>query len=168
MNDALVYNWNSVVAPTDTVWALGDVAIGRSGLAHVSRLNGRKLLVAGNHDSCHRMHKRWRRSTQEYMEAGFSVIYNDGWAHGITLPGGLEVNLSHFPYRGGGDHTETERYSEWRLEDEGTTLINGHIHDAWGAKRTGRGTPMVNVGVDQWNYAPVAQETLIELLRDLP
>lgn len=50
MDEALVQNWNSVVRPKDTVYHLGDVVINRSALGIVSRLNGTKVLIQGNHD----------------------------------------------------------------------------------------------------------------------
>jgi calcineurin-like phosphoesterase family protein len=50
MDEALVQNWNSVVRPKDTVYHLGDVVINRSALGIVSRLNGCKILIQGNHD----------------------------------------------------------------------------------------------------------------------
>jgi calcineurin-like phosphoesterase family protein len=50
MDEALIQNWNSVVAPKDTVVVLGDVVINRSALPLLARLNGSKELVKGNHD----------------------------------------------------------------------------------------------------------------------
>ncbi len=50
MDEALVTNWNSVVGPKDKVYHLGDVAIAKRGLDVLSRLNGDKVLIKGNHD----------------------------------------------------------------------------------------------------------------------
>ena len=50
MDEALIERWNSVVQPGDKVYHLGDVAIPRSGLQALSRLNGKKILIRGNHD----------------------------------------------------------------------------------------------------------------------
>ncbi len=52
MNQALIERWNDSIHPDDTVWVLGDVALGRidETLALVGELSGRKLLLAGNHD----------------------------------------------------------------------------------------------------------------------
>lgn len=50
MHEDLVANWNKVVSPNDKVYHLGDVAIARRGLAQLERLNGRKVLIRGNHD----------------------------------------------------------------------------------------------------------------------
>lgn len=49
--DALMLEaWNGQIKPKDTVYVLGDVAIKRRALALLSRLNGRKILIRGNHD----------------------------------------------------------------------------------------------------------------------
>lgn len=50
MDEHQVKLWNDVVRPHDRVYHLGDVAIKRAGLQTLSRLNGRKVLVKGNHD----------------------------------------------------------------------------------------------------------------------
>lgn len=46
----LIDNWNKVVSPKDKVYHLGDVAIPRRGLKCLYALNGRKILIKGNHD----------------------------------------------------------------------------------------------------------------------
>lgn len=51
MDEDLIQNWNSVVSPKDKVYHLGDVAIPRRGLKCLERLNGRKILIRGNHDT---------------------------------------------------------------------------------------------------------------------
>lgn len=50
MREELIANWNGVVRPADTVYVLGDVAIRRQELVHLSRMHGRKILIRGNHD----------------------------------------------------------------------------------------------------------------------
>jgi len=51
MDEHLIAQWNSVVQPGDKVYHLGDVVINRKALALVMpRLNGRKVLIKGNHD----------------------------------------------------------------------------------------------------------------------
>ena len=51
MNEALVENWNSVVKQGDKVYHLGDVTMNSKSLDVMSRLNGRKVLIKGNHDT---------------------------------------------------------------------------------------------------------------------
>lgn len=50
MDEALVENWNRVVKPVDKIYHLGDVVINRKALKTLSRLNGEKVLIKGNHD----------------------------------------------------------------------------------------------------------------------
>ena len=46
----MVAAWNDRVRPTDKVYHLGDVVINRRALTTLSRLNGDKVLIRGNHD----------------------------------------------------------------------------------------------------------------------
>jgi calcineurin-like phosphoesterase family protein len=50
-DEILVAKWNSVVGKRDLVYVLGDVAFSRQAFfKYVPQLNGRKVLVRGNHD----------------------------------------------------------------------------------------------------------------------
>lgn len=53
MNEKIVYNHNQKVAPGDIWYCLGDVYFGDANKADslISRLNGRKRLILGNHDN---------------------------------------------------------------------------------------------------------------------
>jgi len=50
MDEAMVKAWNDRVRPTDKVYHLGDVVMNRKSLSIMSRLNGDKVLIRGNHD----------------------------------------------------------------------------------------------------------------------
>lgn len=50
MNEALVENWNKVVGPTDRLYLTGDAVMNKRWLSIFARLNGRKVLIKGNHD----------------------------------------------------------------------------------------------------------------------
>ena len=50
MDEAMVKAWNERVRPADKVYHLGDVVINRRALTMLSRLNGDKVLIRGNHD----------------------------------------------------------------------------------------------------------------------
>ena len=50
MDEAMVKAWNDRVKPNDKVYHLGDVVINRKALPILSRLNGDKVLIRGNHD----------------------------------------------------------------------------------------------------------------------
>jgi len=50
MDEALILNWNSVVRKQDKVYHLGDVTLSKRFLPIMDSLNGRKVLIKGNHD----------------------------------------------------------------------------------------------------------------------
>jgi len=50
MDDFMVDRWNSIVRPQDKVYHLGDVSMKKSDIPTVSRCNGHKRLLRGNHD----------------------------------------------------------------------------------------------------------------------
>ena len=50
MDEFMVKAWNERVRPNDKVYHLGDVVINRKALSTLSRLNGDKVLIRGNHD----------------------------------------------------------------------------------------------------------------------
>lgn len=157
MDEAIISHMNSVVGPNDDLYVVGDACMGQIAysLPLISKLHSRVHLIPGNHDRVHpcydpkRPHKmaEWEA---KYLEHFYSIV--DIHAH----IGGF--NVSHFPYDG--DRTEEDRYPEWRMEDDGTPLICGHVHEAWKTRESERGTPMVNVGVDVWAFGPVNYEIL--------
>lgn len=158
MNEMLITLWNDTVAPDDTVFVLGDFAMGKidTTLKIVGRLNGTKVLVPGNHDRCWTpLHKagEWQ---DRYLEAGFHLVMNTTPGEALIVAG-TQFAASHFPYAG--DSGDEDRYTDWRPRDEGDYLLHGHVHTAW--KKNGR---QINVGVDVWGYRPVPLETLEEMV----
>lgn len=160
MNEAIIDNWNSVVSADDTVFHLGDVAMGpiAESLPLVSRLNGYKILVCGNHDRPFmnrkdpaKMHHWWGEYGKHFQE----VL---SWS-GTTFE---HMNVSHFPYVG--DSQEESRYDEFRMEDRGAKIVHGHVHTKDVVTYTSKGTMQVHVGMDAWNYTPVSFETIKEII----
>ena len=157
MNTELVANWNAVVADDDEVWVLGDVAMGPidESLANVAALQGRKVLLTGNHDRCwagnESRHSEWVR---RYHDAGFGEILQ-GTVE--TTVDGVDVLAAHFPYEG--DSHDEDRFTRWRPIDTGDWLLHGHVHTKWQVKNR-----QINVGVDVWDYAPVAETTLAAII----
>lgn len=170
MNEVLIGNWNEVVAPNDTVYHLGDVALGDKSLweSVFSRLNGYKVLVVGNHDAVFLGNKEPYREKYLHLYEAFDEIYDN--LSGFWLDDGTIVNLSHFPYDG--DSHGKDRYSEHRIIDRGRVLIHGHTHAEYdkhgvGARvsRSKRGSLQIHVGCDAWDYAPVSEDKVIELIQ---
>ena len=51
-DELMIENWNKVVKPNDKVYHLGDVAFNKTEADKIlSRLNGKKCLIRGNHDN---------------------------------------------------------------------------------------------------------------------
>ena len=87
-NEKIVAWHNELVRPEDHVYFLGDLAINRSGLLYVLRMNGHKRLVRGNHD----IHK-----TKEYLKVGIEEIYGSRVFQNQDPP----VILTHIPIHPG-------------------------------------------------------------------
>lgn len=152
MHQELVARHNAVVQPNDDVWHLGDFSMDERLIpVFLPQLSGKHILVAGNHDKCHPCHKKHGPARRKYAQYGFTNVYID------TVQFGDGIVLNHLPYVGDSGHEA--RYPQFRPKDEGSWLLHGHVHEAW--KTRGR---MINVGVDQWNYAPVKLETLKALM----
>jgi calcineurin-like phosphoesterase family protein len=77
---------------------------------------------------------------------------------------GRQVLLSHFPYEGGGDHTETERFTQYRLRGEGLWLLHGHTH--WQHIQV-HDRRQLHVGLDAWELHPVALHVLEGVIEDV-
>lgn len=157
----LVRRWNWVVMPQDTVYVLGDIAMGQldHSLEKVARLNGLKFLVPGNHDRVSSLYKgseskkaEWRVA---YRDAGLRVLEEKTW----IMIGETPVELCHFPFTG--DSQFEDRYADARPKDHGQWLLHGHVHSR--VKRVGR---QIHVGVDAHDYAPVSEETILQLMSD--
>ena len=101
MNEYIIRRWNSVVKEADTVYHLGDVGFGslQEVKSLVERLNGRKILLRGNHD--------FKIGVNTWKEIGFLEVYKKK----IILDNLL---LTHAP---------TEEVEENQIN------IFGHIHD---------------------------------------
>lgn len=157
MHATLVRRWYERVEPDDEVYVLGDAAMGRRDetLVVFGQLHGRKFLVPGNHDYCGPWSKKadvWAPVYARYFEL-LPVETN-------TLIAGHEVTLCHFPF-GTADHTDSPRFLHWRPEDRGQWLVHGHTHGHFGRLHDGR---QVDVGVEGWDWGPVSEEQLAELV----
>lgn len=159
MNETLVERWNQYVGKRDTVWHLGDVGMGSTPptLELIrTRLKGTKHLIAGNHDKVWSGHRDAARFFPQWLESFQSIQ-----PYSRRLVAGRQVILCHFPYVG--DHTNTDRFAQWRLPNLGLPLLHGHVHTEW--KTLGN---MLNVGVDQWSWRPVSLDEVTEWVAQLP
>lgn len=161
MNYTLIDNWNSVVGRNDEVIVLGDMVLGKLSetLPLVGLLNGRKVLLAGNHDRCWVGGTGKRKASpaaiQRYLDAGFDEIWQG--VVFLRVCNKHDVLACHFPYIG--DSHDRDRFDEYRPKDTGLYLLHGHVHTAWQVRDR-----MINVGTDMWQFCPVAEEQLAEII----
>lgn len=163
MNQAIVDRFNSVIQPEDTLYHLGDVALGKmdESLSWVNKINGHKILLAGNHDRLWpwfkgQNHEMWHH---KYVEAGFEAVHLGTGQVEIWRQRFL---MCHFPYVG--DSRESDRYVQHRPVDNGIPLIHGHTHSAAKYSESLAGTTQIHVGVDAWNFYPVSAEDIQEIM----
>lgn len=153
MERVLISNYNKVVGMCGVTLWVGDcffLPFNKS-KAILDKLNGRKLLVSGNHD----------RSNARMAEMGFELVTDELVLH----MEGKTCRVNHFPYAPSNpddEHPSDVRFLHLRPEKKtGEVLIHGHTHD----KRKVNGN-MIHVGVDSWDYAPVPREEVEKLIRD--
>lgn len=156
-DETIIHNWNATVREDDHAWILGDVGIGPAHLIldQVTRLNGHKHLVVGNHDQV------WPGHRDAYKHhAAWSRFFESIQLFARRRIGrGEDFIMAHCPYAG--DHVGQDRYNQWRPRDEGLPLVHGHVHGEW--KTSGR---QHNVGVDVWDFKPVHLDEVVAEIRD--
>ena len=78
MNEVMVINWNAVVRPDDKIYHLGDVAMASFSRTKeiFDRLNGRKILIKGNHDNL---------KLSQYQQIGNAVAPKMAYVLGRSL-----------------------------------------------------------------------------------
>lgn len=172
MNEDLVLRHNSVVKPEDTVYRLGDFSLAfRPVEIYPHRLNGTKYLIPGNHDFCHSYHKKSRNKEnrekwlQKYLDHGFIILPEQTT---LSIEGLATFNLCHHPYSKDEYHEpdQADKYARWRPVDDGRILLCGHIHEKWKTNRSDKGTLMINVGVDVWDFKPVSLDQIVQLISE--
>lgn len=140
------------VRKDDILWILGDYSVSQHKHARdlLSLLPCRKILIPGNHDPEHPMHRRAWNAQGKAMDAFDAIL-----PYQRVRLGKINFLMSHLPYEG--DHTDEERYAEYRLPNKGLPLLCGHVHEAW--RFNGN---QFNVGVDVNNFKPVTAETVLD------
>lgn len=133
MDEVLIRSWNSRVCPKDNVHILGDFARGNAG-KWLSRLNGKKHLILGNHDD------RRKASTQHFASVHEARM----------LPTGPGIWLSHYAH------------IVWPKSHYGAFHLFGHSHGKLKDNRL-RGRQM-DVGVDCHNFYPISYDEIAQRL----
>lgn len=141
-DEELIKRWNSKISNKDTVYILGDLSFysGTKTNEILKRLNGKKILIRGNHDNMFLNDKKFDKSLLEEI-----VDYKEIRSEGYTFI------LFHFPI------------SVWNLSHKGAIHLFGHIHSNETTVHPLKEfqDKQYNVGVDIHNYYPVSIKKFI-------
>jgi len=168
MKETIISNWNKVVKPKDLCIFVGDIFFYHSKnqmVETMGRMNGRKVLVRGNHD----------QKPRQMMNAGFEICVEE-----MSMKIADEkVLISHYPFAmpekryrylirknkflrwitGKSRQIYPYKYHERRPVDRGQFLIHGHTHNK--DKVRGRA---IHVGVDAWDFRPINIQEISNLI----
>lgn len=123
MNESMIREWNENIQPADEVFIIGDVAFcnAQKAVSILSRLNGTKILVAGNHD-------RKLLNDNAFVKQFLSIHDYLEISHNKNT-----VCMFHYPI------------SEWNKCHRGSVHLYGHLH---GSKSGLERFRCMDVGVD--------------------
>lgn len=141
MTEVMIKRYNAKIGPDDTVMWLGDCAFtsGNKFKEIMTRLNGRKFLIVGNHDD----------SPAKMVDRGFDLVMDECFMQ----IAGRTCRLKHYPY-------DDKRFNNKAPPlVPGEILIHGHTHSA--EKWTQN---MIHVGCDAWDCEPVLYDEIESLV----
>jgi len=148
MDEFMVKAWNERVRPNDKVYHLGDVVINRRALSTLSRLNGDKVLIRGNHDIFRDdEYRQYFRELRAYHVMN-GMILSHIPVHEDSL-GRFGVNIH--------GHLHANRVKKARGVDAktGTTLYSDEIDPRYHC-----------VCVEQTDYTPILFEDVIKRIEE--
>lgn len=136
-DELMIQRHNAVVKPNDRVYFLGDVAISKHYIHLVGRMNGKKVLVKGNHDIFD------LALYTPYFEDIRSVVSNRTGFIGSHIP------------------LHPESLSRWGFN------IHGHLHANRVQKYFAVGETVIDpryfcVSVEQINYTPISLDEVLK------
>jgi calcineurin-like phosphoesterase family protein len=156
MREVLIKNFNATVPENGTTYFLGDMSFNSNDSFRnsvIPRLNGRKILLVGNHDKGpHNM--------------GFDAVLHTA----VLYMGEISFSMSHCPLQGIRREDTTGFKHEnkfWHGDDKpknqkliappgATYHLSGHIHSPNGGRSQKILGNQYDVGVDAHEYRPVA------------
>ena len=142
MDEKMIENWNSVVKPNDTIYHLGDFAFLSEDMVCkiLSRLNGNKILITGNHDKQMRADsvRKYFKMITPYLE-----VY-----HNKQL-----ICMFHYPQ------------ARWNKSHRGSFHVHGHEHGHYPYPEECRA---MDVGAPCIDYTPINLNEVINRLSKFP
>lgn len=129
MDEEIIRRWNSKIQPEDHTYILGDFAFcnAEKAISHLQRLNGKKTLIVGNHDSKLIKNAEFCAefvSIHDYL----SIQMNE-----------IKVVMFHYPI------------AEWDQMHRGAVHFHGHLHGSLSGMEAYRA---LDVGMDNSECYP--------------
>ena len=142
MNEAMIKEWNDIVQPSDLVYILGDIAFlpAQKATQIMQRLNGRKILVEGNHDRKLLQDESFRNCFEE-VHKYLDITYN-----------GHKCVMFHYPIF---DHDQAGR---------GSIMLHGHRH----GDPTGIPGRIMDVGLDATGMIVTSMDEIVKKMQTIP
>lgn len=139
-DEALIQRWNSKVKKNDLVYILGDFSFhtAQGTMDILKRLNGKKILIEGNHDMIYLDDKKFDRSLFEEITSYKEVKYK-----------GNKLCLMHYLI---------QEYRNKNKEENFCIHLHGHIHDA----KFNVPKHTYNVGIDKNNCEIISLDYAIQ------
>ena len=166
MNEEIIKRHNELVSPDDTYYCLGDICMGTiyNSLPIINRLNGHKIIVLGNHDRCSPMYSHRTEEKRQHFLAEYYKYFEKIVDEVIIGIGDEATLLTHLPYWSEWfiDHAEHEKdFQPYMPRNKGLWHLCGHVH----SKDRMLNEREIHVGVDAWNFYPVSEKQIINLMR---
>lgn len=148
-DEIIIKNWNEIVKPEDKVYILGDLMLNDTdaGIEKVNQLNGRKVIILGNHDTPIRI-ERYREELNDIIDImyAYQFKYNKHYLY-----------LSHYP-------TITANYDDDKPWAKHLINLFGHTHQK--EKFYNNNPYMYNVGLDANDNKPVSIDEILERIKE--
>lgn len=127
-DEYIIAQWNTLAGKYDDIYILGDLSLHNAEKTRkiLERLNGRKYLCPGNHDSALKNLQNYFVKVEQIM----SVRIKKTRCHGLETD--LEIVLCHYPLL------------EWDGMNRGAYHLHGHCHGNLATHNTRR----MDVGID--------------------
>jgi calcineurin-like phosphoesterase family protein len=155
MNEEMIRRHNQVVGKNDKVYFLGDVAFKATDLhAVMPRLNGRKVLILGNHD---------KLRMDDYYKY-FKSIYSARYRKDLGPDG---VMLCHYPLHIDANYPNSPICVHGHIhEKEITTEIYCDLGQIGPTKKTVPDARYFNVSVERIDYTPISFDYLLARIKE--
>jgi calcineurin-like phosphoesterase family protein len=150
MHEDMIDRWNRAVTKGDLVYHLGDFSLEtRPELidAILGRLNGKIILIQGNHD-------KWLKNINKLRHGNKFIKVVDYDETNLQHPNGthIKASLMHYPM-----HT-------WNRSHHGSIQLHGHCHGSIDAQN--RNLRRMDVGVDSeyGQFSPIPETFIADVL----